>query len=129
MSGKVGLWIDHKKAIVVTLTGRKAEIRTIASNLEKHVRFSGDESEEGAADDIRDRQFAGHLNRFYDDVIANIHDAQAILILGPGEAKGELAKRLETKGLKERLVGTEAADKMTDAQIAARVREYFRARR
>ncbi len=125
MESKVGLWIDHRKAVMVFLTDGGEEIRVLASNMEKHVRFSGDSSEGGSADDMRDRQFASHLDRFYDDVIAYIHDAESILILGPGEAKGELAKRLESKGLKERMVGIETADKMTDPQIAARVRQHF----
>jgi hypothetical protein len=124
---KLGLWIDHKRAVMVFLTGRQEEIREIVSNVEKHVRFSGDESEDGAADDMRDRQFASHLNRFYDEVIESIHDAAPVLIFGPGEAKGELAKRLEHKGPKDRLVTVEPADKMTDPQIAARVREHFAA--
>ena len=125
MPGKVGLWIDHKKAVMVFLSDGGEEIRVLASNMEKHVRFSSDSSEEGSADDMRDRQFAGHLDRFYDDVIAYIHDAESILLLGPGEAKGELAKRLESKGLKEHMVGIETVDKMTDHQIAARVRQHF----
>lgn len=125
MPGKVGLWIDHKKAVMVFLSDGGEEIRVLASNMEKHVRFSGDSSEGGSADDIRDRQYAGHLDRFYDDVIAYIHDADSILLLGPGEAKGELAKLLESKGLKQHVVGIETVDKMTDPQIAARVREHF----
>ena len=125
MTGKVGLWIDHKKAVMVFLTDGEEEIRVLASNMEKHVRFSGNSAEEGSADDMRDRQFASHLDRFYDDVIAYIHDAESILLLGPGEAKGELAKRLESKGLKEHLVGIETADKLTDHQVAARVRQHF----
>ena len=125
MTSKVGLWIDHKKAVMVFLTDGSEEIRVIASNMEKHVRFSGDSSEQGSADDMRDRQYASHLDRFYDDVIAYIHDAESILLLGPGEAKGELAKLLESKGLKQRLVGIETVDKMTDHQIAARVRQHF----
>jgi hypothetical protein len=125
MKRKLGLWIDHKKAVVVFLTEGGEEIREIASQMEKHVRFSGEQSEEGSADDIRDRQFAGHLDRFYDDVIASVRDAESILILGPGEAKGELAKRLESRGLKGRIVGIETVDKMTDPQIAARVRQHF----
>lgn len=123
MKKQVGLWIDHKKAVMVFLTGRREEVREIISNMEKHVRFSGDQSEDGAADDTRDRQFASHLSRFYDEVIESIHDAESVLILGPGEAKGELAKRLESKGPKERQVTMETADKMTTPQIVARVRE------
>jgi hypothetical protein len=54
-----------------------------------------------------------------------MRDAEAILIFGPGEAKGELRKRLERNNLGGRIVGMETVDKMTDRQIAAKVRRYF----
>jgi stalled ribosome rescue protein Dom34 len=94
--------------------------------MEPHVRFSGgNRTEQGSADDQRDRQFASHLDRYYDQVISNIRDADSILIFGPGEAKGELKKRLESKGLGGCIVGVETTDKMTERQIAAKVRAYF----
>ena len=127
MKRQVGLWIDHREAIVVFIRDGVEETKRIESGVEKHVRFSGgNESEEGSADDQRDRQFAAHLTRYYDDVISSIHDAQSILLFGPGEAKGELEKRLAAKGLSGRVVATETVDKMTIPQIAAKVREYFR---
>lgn len=46
-----------------------------------------------------------------------------ILIFGPGEAKEELDKRLESEGLKERVLAVETVDKMSDRQIAAKVRK------
>ena len=49
----------------------------------------------------------------------------SIQIFGPGEAKGELEKRLEHEGLKEHILAIETMDKMTDRQIAAKVRERF----
>ena len=54
-----------------------------------------------------------------------MHDADAIQIFGPGEAKGELEKRIEREGLKARVLAVETADKMTDRQISAKVREHF----
>ena len=62
---------------------------------------------------------------YYAEVIVAIRDANSIQIFGPGEAKGELERRLESEGLKGRIVGIEAVDKMTDRQIAAKVREHF----
>jgi hypothetical protein len=59
-------------------------------------------------------------------VIAHLRDAESILIFGPGEAKEELEKCLASKGLGGRIVGIETVDKMTDRQIAARVRQHFR---
>ena len=84
-------------------------------------------SEAGSSEDVRDRQFGNHLNSYYDAVIAVIRDGDSIQIFGPGEAKGELEKRLESKGLGGRIVGVETVDKMTDRQIAAKVRDHFQA--
>lgn len=50
---------------------------------------------------------------------------ESILIIGPGEAKGELVKRLEADDIGGRIVGIETVDKMTDRQIAERVRQQF----
>ena len=131
MKTKVGLWIDHRKAIVVAVTDKGEEIRLTISGVEKQLRRSVDspkgpyESQQAPADDRRQRTFAGHLNLYYDAVIASIGDAESILIFGPGEAKGELKKRLERSKLGGRIVGIETIDKMTDRQIAAKVRRYF----
>jgi len=127
MKREIGLWIDHRKAVIVIVTDKGEETKIIESNMEKHVRFSGGSSEPGQAEDVRDRQFNNHLNIYYDDVIAFIGDAKSILIFGPGEAKGELKKRIEREELKERIVNIETADKMTDHQIMARVRDHFHA--
>ena len=125
MKKEVGLWIDHRKAVIVTVTDEGEETKLIESGMEKHVRFEGGSDVEGSAEDMRDRQFANHLGRYYDRVIECIGDAGSILILGPGEAKGELEKRLQGTELAGRVVGVETVDKMTDRQIAARVRERF----
>src|SRR6476661_6357971 len=124
MNGQAGIWIDHRAAFIVFVDQGREETKRIKSDVEKHVRFSGRAaSEEGSADDQRDKQFAAHLARYYDEVIAHVRDAESILLFGPGEAKGELEKRLTSKGLGERIVGIETTDKMTDRQIVARVRE------
>jgi stalled ribosome rescue protein Dom34 len=125
MKRQVGLWIDHRKAVIVLVTDEGEETRLIESNMEKQVRFASGSSEDGSAEDTRDRQFASHLDGYYDKVIACIRDAESILILGPGEAKGELEKRLESGELKGRIVGIQTVDKMTDRQIAAKVRQHF----
>ena len=127
MNGQAGIWIDHRAAFIVFVDEGDEETKRITSDVEKHVRFSGRAaSEEGSADDQRDKQFAAHLASYYDEVIAHVRDAESILLFGPGEAKGELEKRLTSKGLGERIVGIETTDKMTDRQIVARVREHFR---
>jgi molybdopterin converting factor small subunit len=126
MKKGIGLWIDHRKAVVVIVSDEGEEVREITSHMDKHVRFASGDSEDGSSEDVRDRQFGNQLNSYYDKVITVIRDGDSIQIFGPGEAKGELKKRLESKGLGECIVGFETVDKMTDRQIAAKVRERFR---
>ena len=127
MKNAAGLWIDHSKAVIVIVSDKGEETKQLESGMEKHVRFSGgSRSEQGGGEDQQDRQFTGHLNTYYDAVIAQLRDAESILLFGPGEAKGELEKRLANKGLGGRIVGIETVDKMTDRQIAAKVRQHFR---
>ena len=132
MRTKVGLWIDHRKTLIVAVTDKGEEIKLIISKVEKQPGRPGGirsktsyESQLVGADDSHQKKFSGHLNIYYDAVIACVRDAESILIFGPGEAKGELKKRLERNKLSGRIVGIETIDKMTDRQIAAKVRKYF----
>jgi hypothetical protein len=100
---EIGLWIDHRKAVIVIIKDEEEEIKKITSNMEKHVRFT---SKDGRGEDVRDRQFGNHLNSYYDEVIAYIRDA-------------------EHEGLKARILAIETVDKMTDREISAKVREHF----
>ena len=127
MKKQVGLWIDHRETITVAIGDQGEETRRIKLGMEKRVRFpGGSRSEEGKADDQRDRQFTGHLNNYYDEVISHLREADSILIFGPGEAKGELKTRLESQKRGARIVAVETDNKMTDRQIAAEVRQHFR---
>ncbi|NTV36882.1 MAG: hypothetical protein HGA53_08010 [Anaerolineaceae bacterium] len=132
MKSEVGVWVDHRKAVIVTIEDEVEVIREIQSNMEKHVRFSSGthskdpENPQGSsAEDVRDRKFGDDLGRFYEGVVAFLRGADAIWIFGPGEAKGELEKRLKQEGLGDRIVGVDTVDKMTDAQIAAKTRDRY----
>ena len=124
MKTNVGLWIDHRNAVIVILDEKGERTKRINSDMEKHVRFSGG-AQLDSEEDIRDRRFTNHLNEYYDEVIAAIRNANSILVFGPGEAKVELKKRLENEKIKNRSVEIETVDKMTGNQIAAKVRQHF----
>jgi hypothetical protein len=132
MNTQMGVWIDHRKAIVVAVTDKGDETGLVISHVERQLRRAGDSPLKGSyetrrvpADDSRQRAFTGHLNIYYDAVIACIRKADSILIFGPGEAKGELKARLEKNKLGGRIAAIETAGKMTDRQISAKVHEYF----
>jgi hypothetical protein len=54
-----------------------------------------------------------------------VRDANTIQIFGPGEAKGELEKRIEHEGIQAQILEIETVDKMTERQITAKVHERF----
>ena len=132
MKKEIGLWVDHREATIVILLDGEEEIKHIISNSGKHIRYSGSSHsktpqglKEVTSEDQRDRKFGNNLNKFYDEIISNIRDADSIQIFGPGEAKGELEKRIAHEGLKSHILAVETMDKMTDRQISAKVREHF----
>lgn len=132
MKTRVGLWIDHRKAVVVALTEKGGEMGLVLSRVERQLRRTGDsplrgrcEPESVPAEDVRQKMFTGHLNMYYGAVAASLRDAGSIYIFGPGEAKLELKKHLKKINMGDRIMGMESADKMTDRQIAAKVRQYF----
>ena len=130
---KAGVWIDHRKAQIVGLTPDGQFSTVVLSNAEKHLERGGDSPMRGAyeaqqvpADDRRQRALTGELNVYYDAVIEALHDYDKFLVLGPGEAKGELHARLLKKKLGGRVSDILAADQMTDRQIIAKIQAYFR---
>jgi hypothetical protein len=128
-----GLWIDHRKAVVVTVTGKGEEVKEIFSHVEKQLgRIEGArsttpfEAQLVPADDLHERSHTRHLEKYYDEVISRLRDAKEIFIFGPGEAKSELVRRIERDKLSERVTRIETTDKMTVPQIAAEVRKYMK---
>ena len=134
MKMKAGIWIDHRKAVIVLLSAKGEETLEITSDIEKHPSRSegGDsaatpyEAQLVKADDSQERKFAGQLDQYYSEVTPAFSGAESILIFGPGEAKGELKRHLEHAKLGKNIVAVETSDKITDRQIASKVREYFK---
>ena len=108
MARCVVLWISHQKATIVSVTDGVEEILHIESKADRLV--------EGR----RRHPLGGHYRR----VIHAILDAQSIFIFGPAQAKMELKSEiLKTGALSHRVVGTEAADTMTDSQLVEKAGE------
>lgn len=131
---KAGVWIDHRKALIVVMSSALQHTTQILSKAERHLERSGDSPLKGSyeaaqvpADDSRQRAYTGELNLYYDAVVAALPQSGSIMIFGPGEAKVELKKRLVKRRLGARIAGVETAGKMSDRQVVAKVRSFFAA--
>lgn len=132
MATTAGVWIDHKQAIVVLITDAGQEVKKIAFDIGQPVRSSGRAKSKPSytpndfvAEDKLERKVESDRKDYYDDVIAATRGAAALLILGPSEAKSEFAKQIQSKKIRGLKVEVEAADKMTQGQIVAKVTERF----
>jgi hypothetical protein len=142
MKTYIGIWVDRRKAVVVTLnqpepfdeTERQTKMTEIDSGVEKRVRTAGGsrtaKSPWGPQQAVSESKAAARhqtqLKNFYHRLIEFLPEAHRILILGPGEAKHGLMKMIEKDPtLAARVTGVETSDKMTPNQIAARVRTFF----
>ena len=129
-----GLWIDHRKAVVVSITDEGETLEKIESDIERKVRLSGGSRtaktpygpQQVSVDGKQEERIKRQLREYYQVIIRRIKDANKILIFGPGEAKTELKKEIEkSRELVLKKITVEAADKMTERQIAAKVRQFF----
>jgi hypothetical protein len=135
MNEKVGIWIDHRKAVIVSASADRATAKTLESKVGPHSRYSGRAGSsrpvgEGPQDEGGEKKYEErhrqHLDQYYDEVINQLGQPEALLILGPGEAKLQLKEHLShCKALSECLVEIETTDKLTDSQIVAKVKEHY----
>ncbi len=75
---------------------------------------------------MRNPRHGQQLDRYYDEVIGRIGTPDALFVVGPGEARLELTARLgHVAALSACAVDVEAADRLTEPQIVAKVKAHF----
>jgi len=135
MEKQVGIWIDSKKAIIVTLDGQKEEkITEIDSEIENSVyhnkegdkgTFSGEHhSDNETKFDNRKKE---QMNYFLKSVLFYVKGSDYLYLFGPGETKIKLEQKIhDDKSLeKTNLKAVETAHSMTLNEIVAQVRDFY----
>ncbi|MCB4791490.1 MAG: hypothetical protein LHV68_06340 [Elusimicrobia bacterium] len=132
MKTKVGLWIDKKKAVIISISDKGEEIKVVNSNMEKYFQPSNGNfynNDFGRKDfpayDIVKRDMEMHIQKFYDKIISLIHNADPVFIFGPGQIKIGLRKKIESNKSMTRNVKIENADKLPYSGILKRVRDHY----
>jgi hypothetical protein len=130
---KVGIWIDRRRAVVVEIENGAENVRTMESNVEppgppaSGSRPSTPRGPRGflVKEHGREEHYMHQLANFYRNVASQIGRPDRLLVMGPANAKKEFAEIAQTlHDLSGVPMAIEAADKMTDPQIAAKVRDY-----
>lgn len=119
---KAGIWMDHQHAFVTEFTVdpmKSMEIMNNSSNMDKDGKFAKGENHMHT----KEQQLQSDFYKKLTDIIKGYHN---VILFGPTKAKDELFNRLVSdstcSGVKIKI---EHADKMTDNQRHAFVRDYF----
>jgi hypothetical protein len=130
----IGIWLDKKNAHIVTLTKETEDFKTIISNVEDFrihggsgTRFKG-----GPQDVVQDSKYLERekhqFKAYFKELALEIEEADGILIFGPAEVKDKFKKELESlyEHINVKVKGVQTADSMTDNQIKAWARDFFK---
>jgi len=125
VNAKLGIWIDRKKAVIVSVARDHSAVTHLRSSLRPHGDYHG--AQDGGGEKKYEARHEQGVAHFLDAVARHVERGDEVLILGPGESKGALARRIrQIKALKSVATKTSAADKLTDAQLVAAIRRRYR---
>ena len=127
---KIGIWIDHRRALLITIENGEESRVEVESDVDG---ITGPEGSRRTSTtygpqvtDVEHRveaRASHHLQKYYREIIKRIGTTDSLLIMGPASAKQELATMIkDDPSLRAWHVVLEPADRMTDDQIAAKVR-------
>lgn len=127
---KVGIWLDHRRALLITIENGEESRDEVESDVDGITGPEGSRRTStpyGPQVTDVERKTEGrtnhHLQKYYREIIKRVGNTDSLLLMGPAEAKQELATMIkEDPSLRAWHVLLEPADRMTDDQIAAKVR-------
>lgn len=113
------VWIDSTEAKIVQVNANATSEIVEHSDGRHHTR-----SKAGSREGFRTT--VDHV--FFQRVANDLAQVKSFVVLGPAETRTAFAKHVQLYDpeLFPRLAGVEPADKMTDGELAAFARDYFR---
>jgi stalled ribosome rescue protein Dom34 len=114
------VWLDHHEARIIHFSAQTSHEEIVRpANPPRHLHIKA-----GSASGTHIRAEPA----FYRDIAAACDEAQVVLLVGPSTAKNEFMTFLNDHlpQTAKRIVGIEPMDKLTDHQLLAEGRRYFK---
>lgn len=125
MNAKLGIWIDHKNAVIVSVARDHSTVTRLRSSIRPHGHYHG--AQDGGGEKKYEARHAQRLAHFFDAVARHLEPGDEVVILGPGESKSALARRIRgMKSLKRVSAATRSAGRLTERQLVASIRQRYR---
>jgi stalled ribosome rescue protein Dom34 len=116
----MGIWMDHSSADIIDL--KKENKNTITS------KFTADIKEDalGRSENLMHNKRQQMLEAYYKEIATKILSYDHVVLFGPTNAKTELYNYLNKDAhFKDVKIDVKSADKLTDNEKKAFVRDYF----
>jgi stalled ribosome rescue protein Dom34 len=135
MKKNVGIWIDTKQAFIIKLSdNNEHSIKKIGSNIETRERDEGESSKYGrfgnqylTFEKNRMNRKNEQTNQYMKSLIKEVHNCDKIVVFGPSNMKKIFEKEVKKNmQMAEKLVGVSNAELLTDNQMVAWVKDYFK---
>lgn len=130
----VGVWIDSKNAMIITISDKGQMIKKIDSGIETRIREEGEKNKisklGGQSLDLGKKKLfkkKDQQSNFFKNVIEEINHADSFVLFGPSSMKYNLGKEIHKNiELSGKIDGVETADSMTENQMYAWVRDFYK---
>ncbi|MCF6180723.1 hypothetical protein [Lutibacter sp.] len=136
MSKNAGVWIDTKRAIIITVIENKPTTsKTIESTIETRVRIQGETKKFGrfgnqylTLEKKRRNRRDEQISTFFKNILKELTLYDKFVVFGPSKMKNLLEKEIFlSPKLLPKFKGIHTSDKLTKNQKVAWVLDYFKA--
>ena len=134
MEKQTGIWLDKEKAIIINLREGKHRIKRLRSEITTRERFPGESKKFGkfgnqflSMESKKRNMVKNQADEYLKKIINEIRYVDKLVLFGPAEMKTQLEKAiLKNSMISKKLVAVEPADNMTENQLVAWVKEYYK---
>ena len=131
---EIGIWMDKEKAHIVHLKDEQETLETLYSKVEFFNPKGGSRSKAkwGPQDVVQDSRYLerekNQLRVYFQDLTSKVKGADAIALFGPSDTIEKFHKQLmgNHKPLAAKVKTITKVDSMTDNQVKALVRDFFK---
>ena len=134
MEKQTGIWLDKEKAIIINLMKGKHTVKHLRSEITTRERFPGESKKFGrfgnqflSMESKKRNMVKNQADEYLKNIIHEIKYVDKLVLFGPAEMKTHLQKAiLKNSIISKKLVAVEPADNMTENQLVAWVKEYYK---
>ena len=130
----IGIWMDKRQALVLYLTNEEEKFKILTSEIEEYnpKGGSGTRLKGGPQDVVHDSKYLAHekkqFRNYFKKIAENIEGVDRLALFGPAETAEKFRKELTERyeHLSSKVVVLKSADSMTENQVKALIRDFFK---